>query len=289
MALLSAIFYQIKIIYPYINFSYFKSPKTQDLDSCISIISVNVLQYNNSYNKLIDLVEAYHPNILVTFETDEKWGKALSKIEKHYPNNINIPQDNTYGIHFYTNLRVIKFVKHHLISSEVPSIEAHLIDNENRAFIFWGIHPPPPSPTEKATSKQKDAELMLVAKLVRAAKLPCIVTGDFNNVSWSRSSQLFAKVARLKDARLKKGLYGTFPASFPMLRFPLDLLFHSKDFVVNQIQTLRNIDSDHLPLYAVLSLVAENNVVSKPLPTELEEKTDNIIEKGLNEVEAEKE
>ena len=186
-------------------------------------------------------------------------------------------------------MRVIKFVKHHLISSEVPSIEAHLIDNENRAFIFWGIHPPPPSPTEKATSKQKDAELMLVAKLVRAAKLPCIVTGDFNNVSWSRSSQLFAKVARLKDARLKKGLYGTFPASFPMLRFPLDLLFHSKDFVVNQIQTLRNIDSDHLPLYAVLSLVAENNVVSKPLPPELEEKTDNIIEKGLNEVEAEKE
>src|SRR5690625_5840769 len=73
-------------------------------------------------------------------------------------------------MHFYTKLQAIEVKEHFLISDETPSIEALLEDEDGNRFVFWGIHPPPPSPTEKPTSKQNDAELMKLGKLIRDAK-----------------------------------------------------------------------------------------------------------------------
>lgn len=250
-AILGAMVHQILVVFPYISIHGKKSVVNSDH---ISLLSVNVLQSNSDYEKLIQLINKIKPDILLTMETNKDWEKALSKVEDLFNYTCKIPKENEYGMHFYSKLEVEKCTPHYLISEDYPSVEVKMKDHKGNDFAFWGIHPPPPSPTQKTTSKPKDKELKIVSKLIEKLHVPVIVSGDFNSVCWSKSSKLFAKVSGLKDARIGRGLYGTFPVSPKIFRFPIDLLFHSKQIKIQQIKTLSNIGSDHLPLLAKFSI-----------------------------------
>lgn len=276
--LLIGMVYQLYIILPYLLVSRSK-PKKQSSQT-IKILSVNVLQKNDSYNKLIALIEKVQPDIVLTMETNKAWERALEVIEPDYPLSIKVPIENRYGMHFYTRLTVKKSNTHFLISDERPAVEVHLKDKEGSEFVIWGIHPPPPSPTEKLTSKQKDAEMMKAAERIRSLKSPCIAIGDFNNVSWSRASKLFSKVSGLKDARIGRGIYPTFPAKPALFRFPIDLLFKSDAIVIRQIKTLTGIDSDHLPLMCAFYVNGSNRQIKESMDEELKKETKSIIDEG---------
>ena len=43
-------------------------------------------------------------------------------------------------------------------------------------------------------------------------------------------------------------MFSTFHARYPMLRWPLDHVFHEKTFTLVRLQRLRNIGSDHFPV-----------------------------------------
>ena len=253
----------------------------------ISIISVNVYQFNKEYQQLIDLVNEVKPDILLTMESNLDWEKALEVIEKDFPNFKKVPLENTYGIHFYTKLKVKNIKVNYFISDDLPSIEASLITNEGEAFTFFGVHPPPPSPTEEDTSKERDGELLAVAKEVRKLKTSVIVTGDFNNVAWARSSILFRKTSELIDPRIGRGFVATFHAKYRLLRFPIDLFFHSTDIFIQDFKTLRNIGSDHLPLYCSFFInknaqeLQEDDV--EILHKDDLQQVDELIEKGVEE------
>lgn len=166
-----------------------------------------------------------------------------------------------------------------------PSIEAHIKSEDNQEFVFFGIHPPPPSLTEEETSKEKDGELMLIAKHIRELKLPVIAAGDFNNVCWSSITKLFSEVSTLKDCRINEGFFSTFPVKPFFLRFPLDLLYCSKSIHIDKMLVQENIDSDHLPFYVEFWI--ENNTTEKkePLDKEIVEETNEIIQEGKEEAE----
>ncbi len=269
--------YQIGIIAPYISLR--NNEKIKREEDEISLISVNVLQKNIDYQRLIDLVNSNTPDILLTMETNNSWEKGMEPIENNYSFSHKVPKENRYGIHFYTNLEVVSSKTHYLISKDTPSVEILLKDKEGKLFTFLGVHPPPPSPTEKPTAKQKDAELMTMAKFIRKSTVPSVVTGDFNNVCWSKSAKLFAKTSLLKDARLGRGIYGTFPTQLPLFKFPLDLIFHSRNIIVNEINVLKNIGSDHLPLFATFS-IEKSTSKTKEISYEMNIKLDQIIEEG---------
>lgn len=286
-----SIIYQLYIILPYISVSYiFKNRDTFNYETSskdISIVSSNVLQKNKEYHKLIELVKNIEPNILLTTETNKQWEEALKVLEDDFSYNHKIALDNRYGMHFYTNLKVIEAKEHFLLSEETPSIEALLEDNNGNRFVFWAIHPPPPSPTEKTTSRQNDAELMKVAKMITDTGYSSIVVGDFNDVSWSRSTKLFAKVSELKDVRLGRGIIGTFPVKPGMFRFPLDLIFSSEGIKVAEIKKLSDIGSDHFPLFSKFRILPSTSSSSKKMDSDLKKEADDIIEEGHKAVEEE--
>jgi len=275
--LLVAALHHLIIVFPY----FLKIKKSVQIsENKISLLSVNVLQSNNNYDGLIKIVKKFRPDILLTMETNKEWEQALTEIESDFENTYKIPLENKYGMHLFTKLKVEECTIHYLISEEHPSIEIKLKDKENNEFVFWGIHPPPPSPSEKPTSKQKDAELMKVAKSIRQQQIPTVIAGDFNSVCWSKSSKQFAKLSNLNDSRLKRGIHGTFPAQYWFLRFPVDLIYHSKSVVVTKLKTLAPWGSDHLPLFCEFFICPSTSEPKNYITSEFKEEVNTIIEEG---------
>lgn len=278
---LIAVAYQVFVLYPYLNA--FKTKVNTQQKEIISVISVNVYQPNNNYQKLIDLIQKHNPNIFLTIESNSKWEKALSVFDTSYKYHQKIALDNTYGMHFYSNLKVTSIKTHFFVADDIPSIEAHITTKQGNSFILYGIHPPPASPTEEKTSKEKDGELMSVAKRTRIQNNSTLVLGDFNSVAWSRITKLFTKVSGLKDARIGRGFVSTFPSKFFLLRIPIDLVYHSNNVVISKLTTLEHIKSDHLPMYVEFFLTKETSITKTDLNKNTLEKTNKFISKGIQE------
>ena len=43
-------------------------------------------------------------------------------------------------------------------------------------FGYFGVHPPPPSPNEEKTSKERDGDLLSIAKKSKIIKFPVLVS-----------------------------------------------------------------------------------------------------------------
>ncbi|WP_158522775.1 endonuclease/exonuclease/phosphatase family protein [Geofilum rhodophaeum] len=215
----------------------------------VTLLSVNVYLFNAQYKRLLALIREQDPDVVLTMESNHAWEQGMAALEKVYPFSQKVALENTYGMHFYTRLPVINAKVHYLTADDLPSMEIQMETRDGQAFTFWGVHPPPPSPTEEPTSKERDSELLSVAQRVRKQTGPVVVAGDFNNVAWARSSILFRKVSRLIDPRIGRGFVSTFHARYPVFRFPIDLFFHSGEVLIASFKRLRGIGSDHFPLF----------------------------------------
>lgn len=233
---------------------------TQQLQSSekVDFISANVYQFNKEYNRFIKLIEKHQPSIFLTMESNADWEKALQPLEKEYIYQHKVTLENTYGMHLYSKIEIKNSKTHYFVADDIPTIEAHLKTEDGFKFVFFGVHPPPPSPTEEETSKERDGDLLSTAKCVKKLHEPVIVVGDFNNVAWSKSSILFRKTSHLIDPRIGRSFVPTFHAKYRLLRFPIDLMFHSENIFIKELKTLENFGSDHLPVYCSFFIHHQN-------------------------------
>lgn len=235
--------------------------------SSIKIISANIYQFNQEYHRFIHIIKNNQPDIFLTMESNGAWEKALTVLEKEFPHHHRVTLENTYGMHFYSKIKIKTAQTHFYVADDIPSIEVHLLTDDGFEFIFFGIHPPPPSPTEEETSKERDGDLLSVAKRVQEIKEPVIVIGDFNNVAWSKSSILFRKTSELIDPRVGRGFISTFHAKYQLLRLPIDLMFHSETIFIKELKTLEKFGSDHLPVFCEFFIDLENKAQNEKLET----------------------
>lgn len=255
--LLLSFVYQAFKIYPYTIFAKKQVFRLEDrhTDSQVSLLVSNVLTPNDNYQKLLNLVQQYDPDILLTLESDKKWEKELSSLEEDYKYTVKIPQDNLYGMHLFSKLELEDIQVKFLISEEIPSIHGKVVLRNGERLHIHCLHPKPPSPSEDSTSTNRDAELLLVGKEIKNQE-NVLVFGDLNDVAWSRTTRLFQQISGLVDPRIGRGFYNTYHAGIPVFRWPLDHVFHSKDFSLVEIKRLPGIGSDHFPIYVKLNHVS---------------------------------
>ncbi len=230
-----------------------RASKNVDADRQLSILTANVLTSNRDVHKLIALVNKFKPDVLVTLESDKWWESELECLEVDMPETMKCPLDNLYGMHVYSRLPLHEKKISFLVEEDIPSMHARLELGSGDRVLMHFLHPAPPSPTENEESEERDAELIIVARSVADNDQPIIVTGDLNDVAWSRTTRLFRKLSGLLDPRVGRGMFNTFHADYSLLRWPLDHLFHSDHFSVRSIQRLPSIGSDHFPLLSRLS------------------------------------
>lgn len=248
--LAACIIYELYLLYPYTPFYKIeKKIRSQKSSNTIKLISANVYQFNKEYQRFIDFIKRENPDIILTMESNKDWENAMQILKKDYDHYCEIALENTYGMHLYSKIPIITCKENYFIADDIPSIEATMKTNDGFEFVFFGVHPPPPSPTEEENSKERDGELLAVAKEVKKINKTAIVVGDFNNVAWAKSSVLLRKTSGMIDPRIGRGLISTFHAKYRLLRFPLDQLFHTTDIFVEKLIAKENFGSDHLPLF----------------------------------------
>lgn len=230
-----------------------KQVRDADPENSIRIFAANVYQENRQYSRMLEQIRAVDPDIIFLLETNQAWAQAVEELEKDYPFQLLQPLENTYGMLFYSRLKLEKAAVRYLVKKDIPSIEAIAVLPSGQKVQLYGLHPEPPVPGENLYSTAKDKELMKIALKVRECSLPCIVFGDLNDVAWSHITELFRKTSTLLDPRRGRGFYSTFSAHHWFLRFPLDYVFCSNDFGLVQMKRMPKNGSDHFATFVHLS------------------------------------
>ena len=168
----------------------------------------------------------------------------------------------------------------YLVDEKIPSILTRVALPDGTLFSLWAVHPSPPRPGDD--TEKRDAELLIVAKEAAKVAGPTVVAGDLNDVAWSSTTTLFQEISGLLDPRIGRGLYSTFNANWPLLKWPLDHLFASREWTFGEFRRLEDIGSDHLPILVELChqpQAAAMQSGNKPEPGDAEE-ADEHIEDG---------
>jgi endonuclease/exonuclease/phosphatase (EEP) superfamily protein YafD len=253
--------YLIYKILPFTFLAKKKLLKAKSIDgkNCFSIISSNVFQDNKNTTGCMQMLKKYEPDLILLLETDQYWHDGTAELKKTYPYQVLIPLENTYGMMLYSRLKLINPLVRYRVDPEIPSIKTQVQLASGKIIDLYCVHPTPPVPGENSHSTERDKELLLVAKEVKADKKPALVVGDLNDVAWSYTTELFTKISGLLDPRIGRGFYNTFHAKHAFLRFPLDHVFCSTDFKFISLKRLENFNSDHFPILIKLQyeLMAE--------------------------------
>lgn len=254
-----SLLYQSIIILPYtpVYAPQVKSSKGNKIDSSVSILISNVLMNNKNCEKLLNIIHKCDPDIIIAVETNKWWKDNLDVLKSIYSNTVSYPLENTYGMILYSKLDLIDSKIRFLVEDDVPSICTKVKLKNGNQIVLHALHPTPPVPGENNKSTERDAELLIVGKEAKMSDLPIIVAGDLNDVAWSYTTKLFQKISGLLDPRIGRGLYNTFNAKYPLLRWPLDHVFHSNHFKVIKLKRLPFFDSDHFPIFIKLQLAPE--------------------------------
>jgi endonuclease/exonuclease/phosphatase (EEP) superfamily protein YafD len=256
--LLSAVGYQAVRIYPFTPLAPAQvlSSENPAAERKLRLLVANVRAENRRVQPLLDLIAAARPDVVLTLEPDGFWQRALAVLDRDFPHRLKQPQDNHYGMLLFSRLELWQAQIRFLMDPEVPSFHAHLVLRSGDRVHLYAVHPRPPQTFQ--ASFDRDAELLVIGREIHASPEPAIVAGDLNDVGWSHTTRLFQRMSGLMDPRLGRGLFSTFPATLPLLRWPLDHIFFDAEFRLCRLERLGFIGSDHFPILAELSFEPES-------------------------------
>jgi len=257
----------------------------------LSLTVMNVLQFNKQGEEALKVLREADSDVIMAVETDKWWQEQLKPLEATHPHTCYEPRDNTYGLLFFSRLPLKGCQVKYLLDDDVPSLHTRVQLRDGRTWVrLYGLHPKPPAPAESKTSTKRDAELLLVGQEIEKHEEPTIVFGDMNDVAWSHTSELFRRISSLLDPRVGRGLLPTFHADYSLLRWPLDHVFVSADFKVDDMERLPYVGSDHFPIYIKLSYEPEDKKEQEECAEEADAEDHNeAIEKIQEGFEEEKE
>ncbi|HEX6267723.1 MAG TPA: endonuclease/exonuclease/phosphatase family protein [Burkholderiales bacterium] len=225
--------------------------RNPDPDRRLRLLIANVQVGNRSTEPLLNLVHATDPDVLLALETDGFWVDMLACLDARFAWRIKLPRDNAYGMLLLSKLELRDAKVRYLMEENVPSIVARMALRCGDEIDFYALHPRPPHAFQASTDR--DAEILVVGREIRERSEPAIVAGDLNDVAWSHITRLFRRLSDMLDPRIGRGLYATFNARRPLLRWPLDHIFFTEDFRVVGLERMGFIGSDHFPILVELS------------------------------------
>lgn len=286
-ALLAALAYQIVRIIPYTSIAAEEVPSAPKCPRAerVRFLEANVLQSNRDAAALLAMVRKQRPDVLLLTETDDWWASQIQSLRGELPHLVSEPRGNTYGMMLFSKMPFSGTEVRYLFNPDVPSIRTELALPSGKRIDLYAIHPKPPLPGRDTS--ERDAEIVIVGREVHRRARPAIVAGDLNDVAWSDTTSLFQQVSGLLDPRVGRTLMPTYPADFPLLRWPLDYVFVSPGFSLTDMKRLGDFGSDHLPVLVELCAAGVGPAMESGSP-KLEADTRKKVREIINEAEEER-
>ena len=281
--LVLAVAYQLVKIFPYTVLmpKQVQTAESSSSATTLRLLVANVLMHNRESAAFLDLVRQYDPDVILTMETDQWWEQALRVLEDDYPHTLKQPLENTYGMLVHSRLEMIDAEVRFIINDDIPSMHMQVVLASNERVFLHFVHPDPPNPMHATQTTERDAELLIVGKEVERRDQPTIIAGDLNDVAWSYTTNLFQKTSGLLDPRVGRGMYNTYHANNPLLRWPLDHVFHSEHFKLVHMESGPAWGSDHFPIFVELSL--ESDAQAQQGEAETTQAEDQRVEEKIDE------
>jgi endonuclease/exonuclease/phosphatase (EEP) superfamily protein YafD len=243
------------------------SSVTEEGQSEIRILSMNLSHANSSYEKAKLLIRKTQPSVLVLQELSNSWENELGETLEKFPYSAKLPEHTMFGIDF----PLLKFLtpKEKLfigLFSHLP-FERIMIDRSDNfpisyirgsfkfkenIFTLFGVHLV--SPVGKYRTNLRNKQLASLAEEIQNNNQPTVVVGDFNITPWSQYFEEFIQKTRLRDTRKGLGFYPTWLAQFPPLAIPIDHGLTSNGIKVGSFSLGSSFGSDHLPVILDFSL-----------------------------------
>jgi len=218
---------------------------TRATTSNCRMLLANVRSENTAYDRLLELVRIEKPDIIVLEEVNEQWIAALGQLREDYPQYLEYPEEDNFGIAFYTKLPVRSMEIKTIGEIQVASVHA-TVEHNGQLLNIIGTHPLPPG--GKAYWQWRNDQLAELATYVRSLDGPIVVLGDLNVTPWSYYFAKFARDSQLRDGSKGFGLHISWPTFLPPLGIPIDHCLVSPAVSVCNRRTADRIGSDHYPV-----------------------------------------
>lgn len=248
LLLLACLVYQARhvVVYTPLYNTQAKGSNNSKQKNSLTLLVSNVRMDNDDKPSFVALVKEHSPDVVLINEPDQEWAASIKMLDADFPYSVKYPLDNTYGMMLLSKLPLTESNVNFLVKDDIPSIFSRITLPSGKTIDFYGVHPEPPKPG--TDTYERDTELLIIGKRIRETHRPTIVAGDLNDVGWSDTSKLFRKYSGLVDPRQGRGLFNTYSVFVPLLRYPLDHIFYSREFGLLSLKKLRDVGSDHFPL-----------------------------------------
>lgn len=213
----------------------------------LRVLAFNVLHQNTRYDDAINLVTNRQVDIAVFLEATPPWDTKLTALQKILPYHFSAEklQIEIYSKYPLDNTKVQLYGTYRgLVLSQLTVGKSNLIFVATHAYpqVYFG----------REGWQIRNQQLNKgIGEQLGKLKQPVIVAGDLNVTMWSPQYKSMIADSGLRNARRGFGILPTQSIYFPQipwLAIPLDHFLVTNDILVNNMETSRNIGSDHLAI-----------------------------------------
>jgi len=221
---------------------------------------INVLRRNTRYRDVQQFIRDTDPDICVMMEVDSGWTNALHDITAQYSHTIVSSELGNAGIMLVSCLPIVTNEEIQLSPKGRPNILCTLTI-AGTAVDVYVAHPVSPTSRE-GKWEDRNTHVANLAQAIAASTNPVICIADLNTSMWSPFYKDFTKETALINARKGFGICGTYHAPTVLVAgIPIDHVLFSSAFRCTEFRTGPHIGSDHLPVWADITM---NTALSHP-------------------------
>lgn len=219
---------------------------------------------NRHDHRLLNIVKQAEPDVVWFQETNDWWKHELEPLKRLMPYDVAKPQPNYFGVHLFSKLPLVDPQIRDLTGSHNPSVFTGIRLPSGDTIRLYAIHPRPPQVGQ--STAERDAQLMAAVLDARGDTMPHVIAGDMNSVPWEAVVHRAQRIGRFLDPRFGRGLYITWNATSPILKWPLDQILPGSGFTLLSLKVLPAFGSDHRPYLAELCLNPSEASQQRPPP-----------------------
>ena len=221
----------------------------------LRFMSMNVYTQNRQYEQVLGCIRAESPDVLFVMEVNRAWMEQLDCLRSDYPYFVAEPRSDNFGVAFFSKVPVEPLQIRSIGDSEIPSVVASLLLDQQTLTVI-GTHPLPP--VSSGYALERNRQLDAIADFVVSQSGPLVLLGDLNTTSWSPHFQSLVKKTGLRDSRIGFGIQPSWNGGRRFLAVPLDHVLVSESVYVQDRRIGPDVDSDHRPVIADVSVGRQN-------------------------------